>query len=304
MSQYPLRIPHAGAAHTQASPVLVRSSKSYGWTDVEVDLFEEPLWMERWEEPVASDIMIKLILRGNVRVEMCDPQLCDGYHIEQGDLFLKPPGITAPPMRWQSKKNESTQSLHVRLSCSLLNRTIEDLVDRDPACIELSGAAGIQDPLILHVGLSLSHELIDPSPISTLYAQTASLMLAAHLLRYYTTTSLPIRERVQGLSERQIKRVREYIQAHLAEPLSLEMLAEQIGFSQYHFTRLFRLSFGESPHQYVLRQRVGLAQHLLYHTDMPISIVALESGFAHQSHLTQAFKRYVGMTPRAFRMRV
>ncbi len=209
MSQYLAQVlPTAELVDQQVQPQLLRSSDGYGWPDVKVDLFEEPLWMERWEEPVASDVMIKLILRGNVRVEMCDQRLCDGYHIGQGDLFLKPPGITAPPLCWQSKTKEPVQSLHVRLSGSLVHRTINELTNQDPAHIELSGAAGIRDPLILEVGLALSRELTDPSPLSTLYAQTASLMLVAHLIRYYATTLLPIRERVQGLNVPQIKRVR------------------------------------------------------------------------------------------------
>lgn len=63
----------------------------------------------------------------------------------------------------------------------------------------------------------------------------------------------------------------------------------------------FRQTTGESPHQFVLRQRIQRAQCLLKERDMPLAHVALESGFANQSHLTQAFKRHLGLTPRAYR---
>jgi AraC family transcriptional regulator len=89
--------------------------------------------------------------------------------------------------------------------------------------------------------------------------------------------------------------------ARLFPDLSLGVLAEQVGLSSYHFARLFRRATGESPHQFVLRQRIARARQLLKDTEMPIAIVAVESGFAHQSHLTQVFKRYLGHTPRADR---
>jgi AraC family transcriptional regulator len=99
-----------------------------------------------------------------------------------------------------------------------------------------------------------------------------------------------------------LRRITEYVQAFLTRPLSLEELARQVGFSPYHFARLFRQAVGESPHQFVLRQRVDYAKQLLRNPDLPISQVAMASGFADQSHLTQIFKRYTGMTPRAFRI--
>ncbi|GCE27664.1 hypothetical protein KDA_31480 [Dictyobacter alpinus] len=67
------------------------------------------------------------------------------------------------------------------------------------------------------------------------------------------------------------------------------------------FTRLFHQTTGESPHQFVLRQRIEHAQRLLKESDLPLISIALESGFASQSHLTQVFKRYLGLTPRIYR---
>jgi AraC family transcriptional regulator len=78
-------------------------------------------------------------------------------------------------------------------------------------------------------------------------------------------------------------------------------LAQQIGFSPYHFARLFRRTTGESPHQFVMRQRVEHAQRLLMQRDAPLAAVALACGFANQSHFTQSFKRQIGLTPRAYR---
>ncbi len=89
--------------------------------------------------------------------------------------------------------------------------------------------------------------------------------------------------------------------AHLSQDLSLDVLAQQVGFSPYHFARLFRQTMGESPHQFVLRQRIQRAQHLLKEADVPLAHIALECGFANQSHLSLVFKRHLGLTPRAYR---
>jgi AraC-like DNA-binding protein len=104
-----------------------------------------------------------------------------------------------------------------------------------------------------------------------------------------------------GLTDRQAEQVLEFIRMHLSEELSLEVLARQVGFSRFHFTRLFRQALGVSPHQVVLRQRIEHAQRLLAETALPLARIAGACGFANQSHFTHAFKRALGMPPRAYR---
>jgi AraC family transcriptional regulator len=98
-----------------------------------------------------------------------------------------------------------------------------------------------------------------------------------------------------------VQQLLEFIQTPLNEPLSLETLAHQVGFSPHHFAKLFRRATGTSPHQFVLRQRLERAEWLLQETELPLARVANECGFAHQSHLTQVFKRHLGRTPNAYR---
>jgi AraC-like DNA-binding protein len=57
------------------------------------------------------------------------------------------------------------------------------------------------------------------------------------------------------------------------------------------------------PHQFILRHRIEKAQYLLRATNAPLAYVALESGFAGQSHLTRTFKRRLGITPKAYRQK-
>src|SRR5262249_11787042 len=103
------------------------------------------------------------------------------------------------------------------------------------------------------------------------------------------------------LSARRLAHALEYIRAHLGEGLTLAAVARQVGYSPYHFARLFRQATGESLHQFVLRERIARAQRLPAETEMPLAQVAAVCGFAHQSHLTRVFRQELGHTPRAER---
>lgn len=91
------------------------------------------------------------------------------------------------------------------------------------------------------------------------------------------------------------------IEAHLDKSIRNEDLAALVRLNTSHFGRAFRSSFGEPPHEYVIRRRVERAQGLMLSTDAPLSSIALECGLADQSHLTRLFRRVTGESPRAWR---
>ena len=89
----------------------------------------------------------------------------------------------------------------------------------------------------------------------------------------------------------------EFVEANLDGDLSLDQLAEVAGMSIPHLTTLFRRTMGQSVHAYVMERRVQRARTLLLDQRMSISEVALETGFAHQSHLARWMRRLLGVTP-------
>lgn len=268
-----------------------------GWEDLTVDAFHEPTELEGWIEPVAAENNLILMTHGTMLIEVKGGKT---QHIRQGDFFLTPTGAASREVRWKNLSTEPMQTLHMRLSHCLLTRTAQQIAERDS--VQLIGRTGFPDPLMKQIGMALLRELEQPTQASSLYAQSAAQMLAVHLIHQYSSKSLRIEETpLQGLTPRQLGRVTDFVLAHLNQALSLPQLAEQAGFSPYHFARLFRLSTGESPHQFVLRQRIEYAKRLLQDSELPLAHIALETGFANQSHLTQAFKRHVGLTPIAYR---
>ncbi|GCE15520.1 AraC family transcriptional regulator [Tengunoibacter tsumagoiensis] len=295
---------HSNGQKALVAPVLYLSSEQAGWEGVRAEAFHEPDEFEGWNaEPRANaDIALILFRGGGMRLEQrCSDGPWRGGKVQQGDLLLRAEGEEPYEVRWKSFSEQPTRTLHVHLKQELLRRVSEEVADYDGAKVSLRSRPGFQDPLLSQIGFALWQELEEPSSAGKLYAQTAAQMLAVHLLRRYAAVGKGWEESGRGLTRPQMQRVADFVQAHLEQEISLEELAGQAGFSIYHFARLFRETTGESPHQFVVRQRIERAQTLLKKGEMALAQVALEVGFANQSHLTRVFKRQVGVTPRAYR---
>jgi AraC-like DNA-binding protein len=104
-----------------------------------------------------------------------------------------------------------------------------------------------------------------------------------------------------GLPPGALRRVKEYIDSNLGTNINLAVLADTAGFSMFHFARAFKQSEGVPPHRYLLERRIERAENLLVKTDLPISEVAISSGFSDQSHLARHFRQRVGVSPSTYR---
>ncbi len=291
-------------ADTLDAPLLYLSSREAGWEGLVAEAFLEPMQMQGWRPPATAYVTLILFAGGPLQLDQhYDNGSRSTLIVREGELTLRPSTVDPFEMGWKGLSATPSRTLHMHLNPDLLSHTAEELAGSDPAQVSLAGRAGFQDALLRQIGLELWAELEHSTPIGKLYVQTAAQMLAVHLLRHYTSTPIQIKELSQLLTQRQLKRVTDFVLADLRQDLSLEALAAQVGFSPYHFARLFRRTSGESPHQFVLRQRLERAQHLLRATNAPLAYIALESGFASQSHLTHAFKRLLGLTPKAYRRR-
>jgi AraC-like DNA-binding protein len=104
-----------------------------------------------------------------------------------------------------------------------------------------------------------------------------------------------------GLPPGAMRRVREYVDAHLGESMDLAELAAIAGLSVFHFARQFKQSAGVTPHSYLVQRRIERAQDMLARTDLALSEIAVAAGFSDQSHLARHFRQLLGTTPREFR---
>lgn len=106
---------------------------------------------------------------------------------------------------------------------------------------------------------------------------------------------------VQTLAPWQERKVVAFIDERLDQRIQLVDLAATARLSRSHFARAFRGSFQETPHTYILKRRVAAAKRAMRETDDPLGHIALDFGFADQSHFSRVFRRMAGMTPNAWR---
>lgn len=98
-----------------------------------------------------------------------------------------------------------------------------------------------------------------------------------------------------------LARVMEYIEANVAQTITLSELAAIAGLSVFHFSRVFKRQTGATPYQAVTAKRLDLSRQLIGLREMPLAEVALVCGFSSQAHFTTAFTKHMGMSPGRYR---
>jgi len=155
----------------------------------------------------------------------------------------------------------------------------------------------------LKATLQKLQSVLDGSGINdSAYAETLGLLLLWELRQApdlkHSRLSSPVRG---GLTVHQLRRVKDFIDAQISNEITISDLAAMAGLSQYHFIRAFKDSVGLPPYQYVLSERTHRARGLLSKPDLSLGDVALAVGFSDASQLNRVFRKFVGVTPTAYR---
>ncbi len=157
-----------------------------------------------------------------------------------------------------------------------------------------------RDAMVAHLARNLASAFTGSHAAASLYADTLAHALAVHLTRYYADGP-PQRDFFDcpplRTSQRALGEVCDYIDAHLAEVLTVNKLAAVAGLSPTHFNRTFRDQIGEPPHRYVHGRRLDRAQKLIVTTTLPLAMVAAQAGFSDQSHLNRVMRAEHDITP-------
>ncbi len=164
-----------------------------------------------------------------------------------------------------------------------------------------SPSFGKRDVVMYGLAQSLAAVMAEPGVGTALFADCISLAFFAHVVHVYGGASRTFEGKKGGLAPWQERRAKDLIESRLGSDLSVHELAHECGLSVAHFTRAFRQSVGESPHRWLMRRRIETAQRLLVDTDRHLAEIAVDCGFADQSHFTNVFKGMIGAAPGAFR---
>ena len=170
--------------------------------------------------------------------------------------------------------------------------------------IGLTPQIGFRDKHICHVAMSLLHELNEANVVGRLYADSLATGLAIQLVRRYSSLK-DVHIGHGGMAPHKLRRAIALIDHHLSDEeegrVALRAVALDVHMSYFHFSRAFKQSMGMTATNYIAERRIERAKKMLEETELPISEIALRSGFSSQSHFTTAFRRLAGATPKAFR---
>lgn len=238
------------------------------------------------------------ILSGKARVRRTgDGQTQEGL-AHPGTSWLVPAGTHETLLELDG----ATECLHIFLPATLLDRSALADYGMDPDRIQLAYAGGFADPTLARIGTAL-HGLLGYAtpPIDRIFADGMRTALAAHLIGNYTVDRWRPSTRASSFDTRRLKRVLDFIEARLADDISLDDLAAEACLSSFHFLRLFRDATGLSPHRYVTSRRIQAAQTMLARHHASLMQIAFDTGFSSQASFTRAFRKWTGLTPGRYR---
>jgi AraC family transcriptional regulator len=276
------------------APVLLARDLTYGplsVTELRCDADDygksEPL-------PEHDALMVSLQLRTSVDHEIW----------EDGKRLPKTPVVAGSTSFFDLRREviaSSTRPFHC-LNFVFPLRALDEATDEVLYRFELGRVAqqGLEDPVIQALGSSLLPAISHPTTASRLFVDHVLFALRAHVASRF---GAPADRFVEsgGLAVWQERRAREFLEARLADNVSLEEVARECELSVAQFARAFKRSTGLPPHRYLTERRIERARLLLVGSDLPLADVAVRCGFADQSHFTKLFRRSMGVSPGIFR---
>jgi AraC family transcriptional regulator len=212
-----------------------------------------------------------------------------------GDIDIIPAGT---PSVWEIKEKDT--ALVLSLSPELLQAVAEES-NFDLNRTEIKNRFQMRDTQLENIGWALKAEMESGYPCGNLYIDSLAVSVATRLLHCHSSASIEPEKQNGRLAGRRLKEALSYIEDNLSQDISLSDIAAVAGLSASHFKSLFRESVGLPVHQYLIRRRVERAKQMLGEGELPISHIALEVGFAHQSHLAHHMRRLLGVSPKALR---
>ncbi len=223
------------------------------------------------------------------------------YRLDRPDVKGGPGRLCLMPADQDSRWHvgASQRFLHLYFQPEHLAWHCVRLLDTEPRALQLQDRTFAEDARLL--GLARQLLALDwREPDAVMAGNAIAHEAVSHLLLGHGQR----RERARwrgGLSAPVRRRLRDWIEANPEHNPSLGELAALGDLSEYHFARMFRLSFGMPPHAWILRARLERACGLLVDARLSLTEVAARAGFASASHFNNRFRQAFGVTPGVWR---
>ncbi|KVH61562.1 AraC family transcriptional regulator [Burkholderia sp. MSMB1072] len=225
-----------------------------------------------------------------------------GRVLVDGRLTAGTAQITAPGVPCRAVFHGASDVLHLFASQRVLAECYEDLFGRPPSGdVVIDDPRLIRDPALERLGQALAVSHTRDGALGKVFADGVGLAIVSRVIARHFSAPQRDARRTAELPSWRMRRVVEYVDTHLADPIGLADMARSAGLTRMHFAAQFRHATGLRPHEYLMRRRIERAQQLLLESRHNVLDVALSSGFRSQAHFTTVFKRFVGATPCCWR---
>ncbi len=244
----------------------------------------------RFEPHYHLDCHIALVTSGVQRQSYRGESL----FLTRGAIQLMPAGEVHDGVAADAGESYALRTF--RLSPALLSGLGEEVTGKH--YFPSPPAVVLQDDHLANQLLEM-HASLQQASSSQILNETYALELLESL---FARLKQPSPQRIKGaLSSQQLRLVREFVEAHLADKIVLEDLSLLLDLDRFRFLKLFRRATGMTPHAWLLRMRLEKAVALINsNRAMPITAIAHDVGFFDQSHFTRAFRKAYGVTPSRF----
>lgn len=244
--------------------------------------------------PVLDQHYVISVLLDNAAVD-CHK---DGRLLAKGVGGVGGAQLTEPGEQVRCTFRGPNEALHLFFPQAMVASVYQRVRCRGPA-FHLEDPAFHVDPVLGQLARMLASTEDTDGHFNALCGEGLAYAMLAHVLsRYARETTISVTD--NGLPLWRLRRAIDYIDANLADPITLQDIAQHTGLSRMHFAMQFRITTGRTPHAFLLSQRVERAKSLLQE-GMPIVQAALAVGFQAQAHFTTAFRKMNGITPGRWR---
>lgn len=195
--------------------------------------------------------------------------------------------------------------LHVYLPHRLVERVAaESGVLKSAGSVALIDPMCSRDPFVESIGRQIVREMSYPDAYSAMTIDLLAQHLVVRLIREHSSLSGTIPRSARSVAryrDWRLKRLVDYLEAHLSDDVVLDDLAELVGLSAARVATLFREGMGEPPHRWLMNRRVVKACELLGNPSLSIGEIAQRCGFASPQHLATVMRRLLATTPTEYR---
>jgi AraC family transcriptional regulator len=189
------------------------------------------------------------------------------------------------------------------MNAPYLQLSISDaaLTTASNAVVELRMYRKFADPRLRGLVTAVHAEMVAGFPNGRLFLDSVEQAIAVALINGHAVGRPPVQIHRGGLGSARLRKIEELVDANMEDDLSLDEMAQSVDLSTAHFARMFRKSTGETPHQFVLRQKIERAKAMLRDRATRVLDVAVACGFKTQQHFAQVFREACGTSPTEYR---